>query len=562
MVVLIRLFAFILFLSIFSIQVPACAVVILDDDFTNTTYVDINQTTAYVNTSNGGYVRLKKQPKPNAVAINRFGEYAVPTTDGGIKFFTYDESTGTSRQDASMSIPGVTDAEEVAMPSEGAVLWAYRSGSGIYRYEYNDSAGSMSEIHKVLGITGVLSVTAFPAANDGAGALRTSGTGTGIIDIYQVTAENNLVVAMSFDTGITNPKSISFVPGTGEYPDVLYATPNTLYFFVNDESIGSYREDTSRRTNLVNAGAVSTSSSRHGAAVLTPILADHYAYTEGAPQQVSVLSAGSLNGAIAISLNPDGYDQAIITEGGDVQYWRYDEETGAMRRDASMEQTGLNLSGGYHHPEEYLSTVIDGGSSYDEIRITAQTNLPAGTSVTYYISSDSGGSFTAVSSGVWTPVTAGRYFVVRAVLDTTDISVTPQILRVTLEVSALSINNLRVLAIADNVSGQVLPTSTFPVLAKIGAEMLFEATTTGSAEQVWADFSNGVQVALIPLSPTTNENNAWRGTFTVPLDSVDGSMIGVTLTAQKGTNQKHLVQSPFILINGQVLYDVDLKLTQ
>ncbi|RYD01479.1 hypothetical protein N752_29700 [Desulforamulus aquiferis] len=213
-------------------------------------------------------------------------------------------------------------------------------------------------------------------------------------------------------------------------------------------------------------------------------------------------------------------------------------------------------------PKEYWSKIFSTAVEYEEVKLTVMEDIPANTSITYWLSSNGGLNFTAINPGSWVTITPGKNFVVKAILDTTDNEVTPRILYVKLEASTLMIRDLIVTAIAKNKIGQILPTSNFPVEVKAGADVIFEVTTEGFAESVVAEFTTGANVTLTPRNPITDNINTWWGSYIVPIDAVEPSSIGITLTAHKGVKQKHLNVNPFIYVRGSVYEVLDLRITK
>ncbi|WP_027365917.1 hypothetical protein [Desulfotruncus alcoholivorax] len=537
--------------TVFFIPSLAWATVILDDDYNNFNYVDSGKTTAKVDTTSG-WVTLPQVNKPNSIAMRQFGyEYAVATA-AGVKMFSYDDATGTMKENTALSIPSVTSALGIAVRQDAPNIWAL-TNSELTLYKFNGTSISTNPNLVVAGLTDIVSVSSW-STEDKAAVLSRSG----IVQVYNANS-GTVIPELSFDTGKTNPIAVSVVSGS---PDLIVATQDAYYYYAYDDAIGGYVEDP-RRTVLGLSGIVSVSSNNSGSVVLTTNAAKYYLNNDaGTPQQAVALSTGPLSSAAAISVKPESYDYAVITDTGDVQYYMYDDASGSVTRVSSLEVTGLALAGGYMHPREYYSKVVTTGQSYDEIKLTVNDDIPVGTSISYYITSDGGVTWNAVTTGDWVPVNSGNRFAVKAVLDTSDENVTPKILHVTLEVTTLNIKNLKVLAIAFNDPTQSLPTSILPVKVKAGAEILMEVTTEGFAENVYADFSTGANIVFTATNNITNEVNTWRGLYTVPVDAVEGSPITTTITAERNTKQKHLTVSPFIVVNGKVSDVVDLKMTK
>lgn len=532
----------------------AQATVILDDTFSNTNNVDLNLTTATVDTATG-CVLLPQVNKPSAIAMKEFGyEYAVATKDG-VKMFSFDDATGNMVENTALSIPTVTNALGIAVRQDSPNIWTLTENE-LSLYKFNSGSMSTNPNLIVSGLTGVVSVSSW-SNQDKAAVLSRSGSGTGTVKVFNANSGTVQLVS-SFDTGKINPTAISVVSGS---PDLVVATEDAYYYYAYDDATGNYIEDP-RRTVTGLSNIISISSENAGSAVLVQNEAQYYMNNDaGTPEQAIALSKESVSG-VAISVNPSNYDYAILSDNGNVQYYTYDDATGSMSRVNSLEVTGLSLTGGYLFPRNYHSKIITTAQDYDEIRLTVDQSLPASTSIDYFVTSDNGTNWVSVIPGDWIPITSGNQFAVKAILNTSDQTITPKIFQVTLEATTLSIKELKVLAIAFNEPSQTLPTSTFPVKVKAGAEIQMEVKTEGFAKNVYADFSIGNTSVFSALSDTSNEINTWRGLFTVPVEALEGATITATLNAQRNTKHKHLTVDPLITVNGKVSSVVDLKITK
>lgn len=536
----------------FSFPAAAAAEVILEDDFIDTSLVDISKTSAMVDVA-GGYVRLPKNPMPNAIAMLRYGEGYAVTTSEGVIISEYDAATGALHD---TQINWLTNARGLAVRQDNLNLWVI--GEDYAQYcEFSGGAYSDDPALKASGLTNVLSVSSVEGTDQ---AVVLSRTADGKAKITRYRAGSALTVELEKDLDIDEPVALSVVDGG---PDVVVVTKTEKYYLMFDDATGDYIEDPARKasgySNIVSAGA-----NQDGTALLDGAEGRYLQYDDaGGVQQDLAYSAGSVPGAVALSIKPGAYEQAFITETGEVRYYAYNDATDSMARVPELEKTGLQLSAvGYSSPKEYYSMAVTSGRAYDEVRLTVDEDLPAGTSVKYFVSSDGGISWTEVLNGQWTEVPEGTQFKVKAVLDTQNKDVTPKILKVTLEVTILEIHDLEIRAIAYNMPGQPVPINTFPAVVKAGAEVQFEVDTKGCAESVTAVFTTGHNVVLTPMDPVEVDENTWRGLYAVPPDAEEGSTIGVTITAERGTKQKHLTQDPFIRVVGSVLFEVELSLVQ
>ncbi|MQL51053.1 hypothetical protein GFC01_01960 [Desulfofundulus thermobenzoicus] len=401
--------------------------VILDDKFQNTDYVDTGKTTAYVDTA-GGYVCLPQQPMPDAIAMKQFGyEYAIATA-GGINVYSYDDATGKMALNPALSVPSVTNAIGVAVRQDTPDIWALTSNS-LTLYKFNGSQMATNPNLQVTGLNNVLSVSSWSNA-DKAAVLSKSGT----VTVYDASG-GSLAPSVTFSTGLTNPVAVSVMPGT---PDMVVATANAFYYYVYNDATGNYVQD-STRTVTGLTGTLSVSGQQTGTAVLNNSGVNYYLQNDaGGYKSVAALSASPISSPVALSIKLGSYDYAVLTRSG-VKYYTYDDAAGMVVENPALEVSGLNLvSLGYLHPKDYYSVVVNTESNYDNVLLTVNQTLPPGTSVDWYISSDGGLNWAAVTPGSWATIESGNQFVVHAVLDTSDSNVTPKIFEVKLEVKALT----------------------------------------------------------------------------------------------------------------------------
>lgn len=548
----------ILMLILYHPPPAGAAEVILHDSFDNTDYVDLNKTSAYVNTAQG-YVSLPVQAMPSALAMKEFGyEYAVATAEG-INVYSYDDATGKMTKNPALSVPAVTSAIGVAVRQDAPDIWALTSTS-LTLYKFNGSRMATSPNLQVTGLTDVIAVSAWSDA-DKAAVLTRSGT----VTIYDASG-GSLVPAITFSTGLSDPVAISVVPGT---PDIVVAAGDAFYYYVYDDATGNYVRDGLRDTTGLN-GVVSAGSSPGAVGILDNQGVSCFLQDDtGGYRSVVALSASPISGPVALSLKPGAYDYAVLTREGEVKYYTYDDGTGSVTENPALEVTGLTLSSsGYLHPKDYYSKVVTTGEVYNTIRLTVDQDLPPGTSVTWYVSSDGGITWSEVTPGSWVAVNPGNRFAVHAVLDTTDVTVTPKIFEVTLEVSKLKITDLKITAITYPPGAPEQPVvdppiTTFPVTVYAGSRVQFQVTTTGLATQVVAQFSDGQLVILMPRDPSLPETNTWVGEYQVSPEAPDGTTIAVTFTASdSGGRQAYLVQNPFLIVQGNVASFSKVMLTQ
>lgn len=290
-------------------------------------------------------------------------------------------------------------------------------------------------------------------------------------------------------------------------------------------------------------------------------------YMWGEPSGALRIDSKSITGLddlISLSMKPKEDEYATLTAGGQLDYWVFNAATGSMTKNGVLSRSGITLNLQYLSPAEYRSVAVPTAINYDTVRISAITDEPDDTVVTFYVSSDGGTSWMEASNGEWTTVPAGNSFTVRAVLSSSDPEKTPKILSLKLEASVLEVKDLKVLAVAASYQNQVLPSSDFPVRVRSGAMIQFEIHSSGFAESAWASFPWGECLNMVPLymSVEERETNFWRGSCIVPDNAVEGSLLELTVTVDKGGVRRTLIESEFVWVQGNVLDIVTLIMTR
>ena len=522
------------------------AEMLLEDDFDDTGKVDLSRTTAYVDTANS-LVRLPKQTMPNSIVMLKYGEgYAVVTTDG-IIIAEYDDATG-SLYDT--TIPWLTDARGLAIRQDDMGLWVI--GDDYVQFcSFAGGAYSDDPALKASGISEILSVGAVEGTNQGV-VLSKSASGKARITRYRAGA--SLTVELDMELDIDEPTALAVVDGT---PDLVVLSKTGQHYLMFDDATGGYTKDPARSASGMTF-ASSVSANSDGTAILDNGEGKYLIYDDaGGMQQVLCYSTGPVPGAVALSLKPGAYDQAFVTEDGEVQYYIFDDSTGDMTRLPELERTGMQLAGGYQHPRDYYSKEITAEEA-NTVRLTADQEIPGGTTVKWYLSTDGGLTWAEVKLGQWVAIGLANSFILRATLDTADTAVTPKIFKVTLEASKLGIANLRLTAITyppGAAADPILePTITvFPINIHAGSKVQFQVDTTGLVEQVVALFSDGQLVILEPECNSSAESNTWSGEYSLSPELTDGMSVAVTFTATDIWGRKaYLVQNPFLIIEGNI----------
>ncbi|MFZ5650858.1 MAG: hypothetical protein ACOY4I_08385 [Bacillota bacterium] len=407
-----------------TFSTPAFAEIVLDEGFTDTTLVDLMKTTARVDTVSN-YVLLPWQSLASSLSMIENGLGYATASKEGIGLYEYDDAAGRVVQNPIYSCSWATDATGVSLRQDNLNVWAITPDSIAY-YKFNGAGMSNDPALKVTGLVDVLSVAAFKT-KDSALLLQSEGN-KAKITLYEAGA--NLNPSVVFQPDIENPIAISML---NDSPDFRLFTKDSAYYFSYDEAGGTYIEDPARKITGLS-DSISGSSDETGNTVLTNTDLGYYMNNDtGGASRVDVLSPGPVSNPVAVSLKPGAYEQVFLDENGNVQWWTYDDAGVRMVRDSRMEISGLNLNKGYAHPRSYYSVALSTANSYDAAYLSVTEDKPDGTSINYYVSSDGGSTYTAITPGSWTAVPRGNSFVVRAVLDTSDPQKTPKLLHVTLE---------------------------------------------------------------------------------------------------------------------------------
>ena len=416
---------FVFFLASLALAFPAGAEVVLDDGFADTSLVDTSKTTALVDTANR-WVQLPYQSLVNAVdAMEGALGYATASKDGVI-LYELDDASGRVVQNNLYSCPWATDATGVSLRQDNLNMWVITPASIAY-YKFNGSGMSNDPALITAGLVNVYSVAAFKK-RDSALLLQADGSNNAVITRYD--AGVSLNPSLVFKPNISNPVSISMM---NDSPDFRLNTKDTSYYFVYDDATGNYVEDPGKKI-IGLANLVSARSDDKGNSILTSFDLGYYINLDsGGGSRVDVFSPGAVSNPVSVALKRGSYEQVFLDSNGNVQWWSYDDGSGRMRRDSALEVAGLNLNKGFAHPREYFSKATATGSQYDAVYLTVNEDKPAGTSIDYYVSSDGGNTFTAITPNTWTLVPTGNSFVVKAILDTADSQATPKILHVTLQ---------------------------------------------------------------------------------------------------------------------------------
>lgn len=547
---------------IYVFSVHTFADVLFEDTFDNTSKVDISNTTALVDTAKGE-VTLPRNKLPNAVTFtNSQGEFALIDNDQ-INFYDYDPSSNTMKKNDLLNISDITNPVGIAM-GENYSIWAITKNE-IRRYDFTGSGMSLNPYLSVTGLTDIFSVSSNPV--DGTvTVLSENSNKKGIVTTFKTTAEGKLqeVPQLSFSTNLDNPLSLSMTKDTN---DIAVSNDKGIYYYSFDASAGKYVENTVMTTVTGNPTvSVAVQSSGDGYVALNEVGADYYMYDVNVSQmsRVPMLSASNPKYSYAIALNQNSYDYALLDEDGNLQYWTYDNGTNKMVRNSSLELTGISIKKRYDSPKEYMSVLINSSNKYDAIRITSNEDPSIGGSIKWSVSIDGGTTWNDVVNGSMAKIPDSNSFVIKAVLEMADNinQPPPKIYNVKLEGLSFGTQNVQCIAITENAADQILPTTTFPVKAKKGSQVVFTVDTYGFTENVTVQIDGKPDVTMKPEKPTTEEFNTWTGSITFEPDEVQGKVFGATFVSSRGTKTVQFSIPDFVVIDQNVIYNIQLHLVR
>lgn len=547
-------------LGLLLLLIPANSVLgveLLNDSFDDHSKIDSVHTTAEIDTA-GGCVLLPRQSVASMLDVREEGWETAVVTENGVEVYAYDDAAGTMIKNETLSIPGEHTYLGAACRDDEACIWAMDSAA-LYLYKYIAETMQTSSELTIEGLSEPLALSAWSVENR-AILLEKSNDNKGVFSIYKEVA-GSVMLELSFDTNILKPEAVTVVPGT---KDFLYAADNGVYYYLYDDATRSYLLHPYKQlTGLTGVHSISAKDENcfivaQGNAV------NYYMWAEGTGAlRIDDECLAEVEGLIAVSMKPGEDEYVTLNTEGELAYWMFDDISKSMIKNEVLSKSDLDLTFRYASSAEYRSAAVYTEDSFDTVRMTAVTAEPEETNITFYISTDGGESWETIDDGEWISLPSGNEFIVRALLTTNDQTKTPKIYSVKLEASVLEVKELRVLAIAANDSGQILPADSFPVAVRQGAMIQFEVKSSGFAEYAWASFSVGEDMLMVPLTTPADEceSNTWRGSYILPEDAVDGSLVEITLTVEKNGVRRMLTEAAFIRVQGSVLEVVTLILT-
>ncbi|NSW84001.1 MAG: hypothetical protein HPY90_12150 [Syntrophothermus sp.] len=411
------------------------------------TVIDTAKTSAVVDTANSEIRLPRAAPKSADFEKNDGYDYLV-LTPTELKRFSWTGSATT--ENTVIKISGLSNpvAAVSSSPYPDAVV---ATPTGITHYSFTGS--SMAPAWSVTGLSGVVSI--------GSREQDIAVLANGQIRYYGFSGSGSIEIpTLSITSGLTNP--IDFALNQFSYDCVVLEGDQLKYF--NFTGSGLTHNPALSITGLTAPKSVCWGTEGNitiidGSQAKTYLLAGNSFVYTSALSVTSGLSAPS-----CVAVRPGSYD-LLIVDGDQVKYYQWDGAQ--MVYNASLSQTvaGLQNLGSYAPQAAVVSLPKNPGTNTSSVRVRAYHVLPAGTSVTWYLSTDGGTTWTAswrvsglsggttrleatydngstwteISGGaamaapnqntvqLWATLPSGNQICWKAVLATTDTSVTPKI---------------------------------------------------------------------------------------------------------------------------------------
>lgn len=531
-----------LLLCISSSSAWAAPPPILVDDFNNKNLVDMNKTDAVVKVSEG-YVQLP-QTGSDSIAVEK-GTGNVLLINGNQTELYNKDPSGQLVKNPHMTFIGLTDPVALAFSGNGSDYWSL-SEEGKASYIAQSPDGAVENPMMVIeGIKNPISITAISpsevAIQDGSSVKVFVSNGQNMVQVPEA----------SFDSGIDEPLKILSIPGTY---DIALVDRNGSRYYYNYRSGG----------HVLNPGLSITGTSQLIAAdqkdmdLATLTVANYLYWTHfngesSSPNQY--LTTGPYSNPVAMAISPD--EEYYMVRAGDK----------AIRMDFNGSGYVVNENGSisgltqgtkkYLHPRSVESKTIMTSENITGLSVSTDEDLPAGTTITIFLSVDGGGSWKEAINGKAIFSTPGKQVRYRATLNTANASLTPLLKRIEINNYSMSLEDFLIIDIVNSPAGNPpLPTD-LQVKAKAGYNFTFQVHTRG-IKDVAATLSDGGKVDLIPSSDPSEYENIWKGVYATDPFLPSGTLLTITFNAN-GHNEGqslNMIRPDQVLIDGSILDDI------
>lgn len=415
------------------------------------TTVDTTVTTADVDAVNNE-ITLPPLSAPDIISFWGSGEMDyVVLTDNGIKHYSFDGSSMV--ENTILSVTGLTSPMGLASPDPYPDV-VMANSEGITHYSFSGSGMVENPILSVSGLTGT---TAVGAAGTDQVVVLTGGK----VQHYSLSGGSMLENAILEPTEtLTNPIDVAL--GASGY-DTAILEPEKIRWF-NYSGSGMVANPALEITGLTDpkAFAVADPNSGYDVAVVDGTQVKHYSFTGSGMAYNSTLSVtAGLTAPKAVAVRPGSFDR-IIVDGTEVKYYHWNGSSLIYNSDLSVTVSNIVSGDGYTSSAVVQSLAFTPATETDYVRVRAAHILPNNTSVTWSVTadgtnwvtrwrvrgtglgsvcevtSDNGGTWTQIgdatvaqpevsTASLWANVAPGTTIKWKAVLETTDATVTPVI---------------------------------------------------------------------------------------------------------------------------------------
>ncbi|MDI6824690.1 MAG: hypothetical protein QME87_10105 [Bacillota bacterium] len=376
----------------------------VDDHFLSVSGVDQGATTAFVDTASPGLVYLPSSG--GAVALRPGTLQLAAVASGGLKGYAWDGTRMVRDVRLDISFPGVV---AVAFSSDGGLMAAATSSQ--VRFWGFDASGYARTLAALGGFSRIV------ALEPGRGW-----------DFWVL--EPSRAVCLGFDGVSWRPAfSLSLSRGLS----MSWSAARKSLVVLDGDRVRYFGFDGSRFVEVPGcgvsvSGALGVVQHGHGYSVVAGRMALGYALTASGAARVPALDLALPEDGLGGAVSSWGeYDWVAVTSYGA----RYAAWTGSSWL-FDPARTVVGASGGYRDSAELRSVVFPASEPVSRVRLEAEYQVSAKTSLAFEVSTDGGVTWVPVPLAVNTDVPEGSLLCYRVFLATADSSVTPVLDRVRL----------------------------------------------------------------------------------------------------------------------------------
>lgn len=377
-----------------------CYAEVFEYDISDMSGVDTDQTTACVDTENQE-IRLPKNA-PNIVSFDNNNYDYVALTPDGVYRYMFD---GTK-----MNSSKIVDKTELNNPLSLFTSSPYpdvvvSQENTVTHYSFD--ASNMTQ-NPALTIQGVRQVFSVGTRNMDIATLNMDS-----LDYYGYNGSTlTKIPSLSIEAGLINPIDFALMQDTYD----AFLLDGTTVYYCN----GSL-------TPILNdIHGVSISAGNNGnVAIVADNEVKHYSFSAGTLNYNSALSITSgLSIPRCVVVNADNND-CLVVDGNDIKYYMFDGSQMVYNPALSVTVAGLQDMGFYALNAWAYSISYMTSYPATHIRLSADTIIPSGTDIKWYLTADNGVNWHEADLGTWQNVISGNNIKWKAELITTDIFQTP-----------------------------------------------------------------------------------------------------------------------------------------